>query len=402
MSQAMDEMIKSRMMLLKSRPFWGILLCQLELNELELDHPCQTMATDGRRLFFNPLFSIAIGPECRETIMEHEIGHIMLKSFKRRGSRDPRIWNFATDYAINGMLVDSGRRMLSREQLDLAMSEVRAGRPAPRIVLGKGHSDPIWLYDKKYYGLTAETIYDVLVSDLESGDLSESELGSLDDHTMWDDEISKETADRWKQSINSAAARNAGSIPGSISRMIRDLNDPRVDWRQILPNQLSSLSSSDYQWIPPSQTFFGMGITVPDLTLGETVNIGFAADTSGSIDETDLRDALSELHGIGASYNQYRIEAISFDYVVQSNSILSSDDPFMEFEPKGGGGTRFSPIFEHFSDRDVDALVIFTDGMAEEDWGMSKYHGNPKMVIWLVINERVAPFGITIRYEKSV
>lgn len=103
---AADRIIRARSALILSQPFFGSLALRLELAERP--DVTDTMAVDGRRLFFNAAFVLSLSePELIGTIA-HEVMHCALRHFARRGGRDLEEWNTATDYAINPILRDAG------------------------------------------------------------------------------------------------------------------------------------------------------------------------------------------------------------------------------------------------------------------------------------------------------
>ena len=66
------------------------------------------MATDGRRIVYNPQFVRQLKPAELEGVVAHEVMHCALAHHCRRGSRNPQIWNQAADYAINPLLLSAG------------------------------------------------------------------------------------------------------------------------------------------------------------------------------------------------------------------------------------------------------------------------------------------------------
>ena len=125
--QATARVQKARAELIMARRFYGVLVSNVEPV---LSRKFPTMATDGKRHFFNPEFICGLsqaellGVQCHES--EHDARH----HGSRREGRDPVKWNEACDYAINIDLIDEG------------------------FTLPKGA-----LIDRKYRGMSAEDIY---------------------------------------------------------------------------------------------------------------------------------------------------------------------------------------------------------------------------------------------------
>ncbi|WP_315799326.1 DUF2201 family putative metallopeptidase [Bradyrhizobium sp. SZCCHNR3078] len=124
------RMTRARSALIMEQPFYGSLSMRLELIETD---KFETMATDGRRLLYNPAFLDELSDRQIVAAVAHEVQHLALKHHTRRGDRDVLRWNRACDYAVNPILV-------------------RAGFHLPDGML----------LDAQYDGLNAEAIYRIL------------------------------------------------------------------------------------------------------------------------------------------------------------------------------------------------------------------------------------------------
>jgi predicted metal-dependent peptidase len=118
---------RSQLLLNKGHGFWGVLALRLKLKE---DPSCRTLAVDGKHVFYNPEFVLGLTDSLCRSAMAHEVMHCVFDHMRRRGSRNPKKWNYAGDYAINLVLEEAG-------------FEIGAG----------------WLIDKAYAGLSADEIY---------------------------------------------------------------------------------------------------------------------------------------------------------------------------------------------------------------------------------------------------
>ena len=128
---------KARAQMLIKHPFFAAIVLSTEWVEVANDPRIPTAATDMVKVYYNPEFINDLSVDEAMFVMIHEIMHMILMHGLRRGSRKPRRWNHAGDYAINQELVDSGLTM-------------------PQMVL----------IDKaRFSGLSAEQIYDLLEQD---------------------------------------------------------------------------------------------------------------------------------------------------------------------------------------------------------------------------------------------
>jgi len=96
---------KARARLVTRHPFFGCLALGLELEESTV---AQTLATDGTSIFYNVDFTLGLTIKQLASVIAHEVLHVAMKHHLRRGKRDPKQWNVAADYAINGILIKSG------------------------------------------------------------------------------------------------------------------------------------------------------------------------------------------------------------------------------------------------------------------------------------------------------
>lgn len=164
---ATDLIRRARAALLVSQPFFGTLAFGLEIVETVRyadGRPCETMGTDGRRLYVNPAFAAGLSDRELQAVLAHEIEHCARKHNIRRGARDRLLWNVACDYAINGDLVAAGFAL-----------------PAGMLVDHAG----------EFAGLGAEGIYSVLYdrqNPEDAGEESSGEESADDDMADADDD----------------------------------------------------------------------------------------------------------------------------------------------------------------------------------------------------------------------
>ena len=75
-----------------------------------VDHVCTmnipTAATDGKRYYWNPKFVLKHSAKGLRIICGHEAWHAIYMHPSRRGSRNPKLWNIAVDYIVNGTVME--------------------------------------------------------------------------------------------------------------------------------------------------------------------------------------------------------------------------------------------------------------------------------------------------------
>jgi predicted metal-dependent peptidase len=381
-----DKIIVARVGLLLRHPFFGNMATRLKIQEgwPEL----KTAATDGRTIFFCRSFFEKMTVKQVEFVIAHEILHNVFDHMGRREGRKPKIFNIAADYCVNGQLV--------RDRI--------GDHKVPDITI---------YHDTKYYGMGAEEIYDKLIEDGNDGAGGDM----LDDHIDWEQSSGEDgkptyTKEELKQirdeireaTMQAAQAAGAGNTPASIARMIKDLTEPKMNWREILRQQIQSTIKNDYSFMRPNRKGWHMSAILPGTNYEETIDICVSIDMSGSIGDEQAKDFLAEIKGIMQEYKDFKIKVWCFDTKVYNEKDYDgySMDEFDEYEPMGGGGTAFEANWKYMKDHDINPkkFIMFTDGYPCGTWGDEDYcdtvfiiHGN---------NTIVPPWGEHAYYEEVV
>jgi len=193
-----EKLVAARVKMLFKQPFFGNIACRLKLIDVTDQGWCPTAAVDGRNFYYNADFVDKLDMDETVFLVGHEVGHCVYEHFLRREDRDPKIWNMAGDYKINGMLV--------REKIGRLISTVKP------LYDTKYESDDWWtekVYDDLIeQGVTPQQTIDIhLEMDDGSGGDSGDENG--DGPTIHMPKISKDDAkaiaDEMKNAIIQAA-----------------------------------------------------------------------------------------------------------------------------------------------------------------------------------------------------
>lgn len=388
--QAKEKLIKARITMLLKYPFWGPLSARLVLEEAPW---CQTIATDGRKFYYNSEFVLKLDDQECVFGFAHEVGHIIYEHMTRRGNRDPGLWNMAGDYIINNMLV--------RENVGKTITTV-----------------PI-LVDRQYENHTADEVYDKLFDnnaevqqtlddhlDLDGeGDEQQGQGGNSSDgkpkFKKLSSEEKKALRNEWKEAVIDAVNKaGASNVPGEVKRLVKQITEPVLDLRELFQIQFSSSLKSDYTWMRPNRKGWHTGAVLPGNLPGEQLDVVIALDASGSIWDSTLSDFLGIVQGSLDQFDAYNVKIITFDTSVYNEDNFTQDDgrDMSEYAIQGGGGTDFDCIWEWLKYNDVTPhqLVVLTDGYPWGSWGDENYcdtlfvvHGNETIK---------APFGITANY----
>jgi len=394
-----EKVITARVGLLLRHPWFGNMATRLRVQPC--DGWCPTAATDGRNLFYNSQFFDKLTTKQIEFVIAHEILHCVFDHILRRDDRDPTLYNVACDYKVNNSLVRD--RIGDKPDIDIYQ-------------------------DFKYDGWTSEEIYDELYEQADKIDLDE--LGKmLDEHVDWEKEqenggngndekdgegkggrprYSREELEKIRDEIkenmiSAAQSAGAGNVPGDVERMVKDLTEPKMDWREILQQQIQSTIKNDFTFARPSRKGWHMGAVLPGQNFDETIDICIALDMSGSIGDDQARVFLSEVKGIMDQYEDYNIKIWCFDTEVYNEDTFTADDgrDMLEYEIKGGGGTDFMANWTYMKDQDFvpKKFIMFTDGMPWGDWGDPDYCDTVFVIHSVYGRAPESPFGVTTYYD---
>ena len=406
-AQIIDKLVTARIALLLKQPFFGNLATRLKI--VNADDWCPTAATDGRHFYYNTKFIDSLTPRETEFLFGHEVLHCVFDHFQlRAGTRDAQIWNIAADYAVNQILVDN-----------------RIG-DMPKDDKGKDKG----FQDDKYRDVASEEIYDELYKKAKkNGKSMLDKLGKLlDEHIDWDKDSQgniegkgkqgkgggapkytkeelKKIKDEMKEAMISAAqSTGAGNLPGAIQRMIQELTEPKMNWREIIQQQIVSTMKSDYTFMKPSRRSWHMDAILPGMINTDKIDICLALDASGSISEEMCREFLSEVRGIMDQYKDFRIHLWTFDTAVFNPQIFTPDnaDELEDYVLGSGGGTDFDCNWEYMKAEGIEPkkFIMFTDGYPYDSWGDPDYCDTVFLINNRYERNIEAPFGLTVAYEN--
>ena len=206
------------------------------------------------------------------------------------------------------------------------------------------------------------------------------------------DAFKKNLEDRKKQleELKEAISKQASQAGTSTNRDIRTVNDigtakPIVDWRYILREAIKY----DVDWSYKNATLED-GVVVANLEEQPMPETEIVLDTSGSINETLLKNFLRECKNI---LRHTKLKVGCFDTEFYGFQEIRTEDDIENMRFEGGGGTDFDVAVGAFSRR-VENKIIFTDGEAlMPDMSLD--------AIWIVFgNKKINPKGGRVIYIK--
>lgn len=419
------RLILSRTRLLCKNGFYGMLLMYMKFA---LDSTIDTAATDGKKICFNPEFLDELSDKELDFVMMHEVLHVALRHCTRGNLLKDDQFNIACDIVVNSNIMHSF-----------------GDDPSSIYVQSAGgvsvHLTPS---GEEGYLFTAEEVYNMislaltkrkskknsnfnLPFSIDGYDDDESENdenstrnktdkkknksskkkddknrndGGWDDHSKWE-ETDGENDDEWLYRVLSVAkateVRNkssgAGNLPACIERLLKEYTTPQTDWRTVLADFIQE-EVVDYSFTPPDRRYDGP-FFLPDFNDTDVTvkDLLFMVDTSGSMSDTMITEAYSEIKGaIDAFDGKLQGWLGFFDAKVVEVQPFDSENSLKVIRPVGGGGTSFHAVFKYMQkfiqEREITCLIILTDGDApwpkqEEAMGVP--------VLWIIINEEFTP-----------
>jgi predicted metal-dependent peptidase len=204
--------------------------------------------------------------------------------------------------------------------------------------------------------------------------------------------------------IQSAAAAGAGKTPAGIQRLIKDMTEPKINWRELVRQEIQSIVRNDYSFQRPNRKSWHSGAILPGMKEATTIDIAVGMDMSGSIGDEDAKIFLGEIKGILDQYEDFKVNIWCFDTEIYNHKEISQDNAYdlEDYEPQGGGGTMFEANWEFMKEQGIvpKKFIMFTDGYPCGSWGDEDYCDT----IFIVRGntDAEAPFGQTVIYEKEV
>jgi predicted metal-dependent peptidase len=289
-----------------NHPFFAIPMGRVKLIE-DTSPECPTAYVTTRgRIHLNPEFCDKLSDAELQGVVAHEICHPLFGHHTRRGERDARIFNIATDIAINEGLRASNIKL-----------------PAVAIYASTfPFGSPAWIQ------WNAERIYDALVQNADSlpqagqgkpapgagcgtepepgegdqeGEAGEgSSDGAGDDGADWakgksDGELERE----WRQVAIQAAtmARQRGDQAGNALANLTEIPRPKVRWGNVVRHGAemahAAAGRDSNTWSRRGRRSGAVGPQFPGW-LKNAAKLAIVIDTSGSVDDQMLAQGIAE------------------------------------------------------------------------------------------------------------
>jgi predicted metal-dependent peptidase len=308
-------------------------------------------------IYINPA-AVRNPEECR-FVLAHELLHAALRHDTRHMWRDAYLWNVACDFVINQWLV-----------------EMDVGKAPAGILL-----------DEQFKGLSAEAVYDRIVTDMRTyrklATLRGVGLGDvLPGKADWWASAEGENLDAFYrralgQGLTYHQEQGRGYLPAGLVEEIRALSYPPIPWdvelarwfdEQFVPlEKIRSYARPSRRQQSTPDIPRPSRVILPEALAGRT--FGVVLDTSGSMDRALLATALGAVASYSVSRDVPAARVVFCDAAAYDQGYMKPEDIAGVVKIRGRGGTVLQPgidLLQQAKDFPREApLLVITDAACE-------------------------------------
>ena len=412
--KSFEILSNARRALILRYPFIGSLLMRMDIVPVR-DRRVRTACTDGTKVYFDIDFLSNLTNEEQIFVLGHEVYHCVLSHLVRLQSRDPQLFNIATDKEVNNLLKQDGLtspanllfpegdevgknaemiyelllKKMKKQAKKSNSEDKNDGSPngssgdSPSYGNGDSSSNKSkklsGQFDRHQYRNQEDQAKDGTENDEEGSGSSNAvtdKWGEVGFDKDYSPSIPKDFADRMREAVISSAQqveRQQGHLPAHIASIVKGLMKPEIKWQELLAQFVTKCIGCDRKWLPPNRRHVYKKMYLPSRR-SEKIKGTVIFDTSGSC-QGDLKKFLSELVGLINSFGDYELNIIMADCEVDNyekfdsneNPIVIGDENNFSWIFGGGGGTSFKPAFDYILDNqiDTDFIIYMTDGFGD-------------------------------------
>jgi len=306
---------------------------------------------------YNPEFFESLTKLQRLDVLKHEFYHLIFEHVTGRKPQEvnPRIWNFATDLAINSHL-----------------ENLPDGCLKPGV--GPFEDFPSGLTAEKYLKLLQKKAEENKEKKKEKGEAGDGDGlpddSQFDSHDDWSEqdgdsqanEIAKERIKEYiKKSSEEAAKKGWGTVSSSVRRDIAARLVTKIDWKKVLRYFIKTSTKADrsstvkrvnkrYRYIHPGKK------------TNRVARIAISIDQSGSVSDQMLALFFAELNKL-AKLATFTV--VPFDTRVDESKVYEwKKGQSHKTQRVMHGGTCFDAPTEYVNAQGFDGHIVLTDMMA--------------------------------------
>jgi len=397
-----EKINKAKARLMLEQPYFGTVASSLPLIR---NNEILTFTSDGVKMHYNSEYIDKLSVDEVEFVMANGAMHSVLKHHERLNNRTKWLWQTATDYVVNAMLVKNGMHlpeyayfeekfdgmyveevyeMLRAEMMDNTQHSMEQEQQQVTDAEDDIHAENLHMSAEYTPSDEAKESQEE-----ENAQAKEEEQTSAPDA----EELAEEMKERLEQIFQKL--KRQGDLPKDMHFVVPEYFSHKIDWREFLYGYIASHAKTTYSFTPPNMKYLYRGIYLPSLS-SDLLRIIVAVDTSGSVDETLLGTFLGEVSSMMQQYPNYEIDLITADAKIQSHKTFLPGE-VLDYEVSGGGGTDFRPVFDYI-DQYIDyptLLLYFTDGQGTFPENEPSYD-----LLWIMPEVVDVPFGEVVVLES--
>lgn len=378
-----DTISQAIVNLFESERFYAELVCQMRRFITDKIPTAGVCIRDQVELHINPEFFESLTLDERVATLKHECEHILRGHISRAKELAPEVYTQKKDDKIEDAILNSMKHKTLNVSMDCAINGIMKNLPKQGV------------FPEQFNLKNGETM-EWYLEQLKDNEKAK-ELMQFDDHALWsesdeDKEILKE---KIRQAVNKAAkaTRAAGRMTADQELLVAELNKNVVNWRQQLKRFAARTIDTRLDSSKKKRNR-RYGVIVPGTVKTESLHIGVAIDTSGSVSDESLKQFMSEIGNI-AKYA--KVTVVEADAEIKNSYEYN---PKKKYKISGRGGTAYKPAFDFFNDKAnaVDAMIYFGDMYCFDTEKLIK----PKYpVLWAIVGTQNPPadFGAQIHIE---
>lgn len=325
---------------------------------------------DKVQLYVNPEFFDSLTKEEQVAVLKHECQHILNDHIPRFKEMHPEVYNDNEKDGIDRAINDAKHQVLNIAA-DCSIN------PGIRHMMKES------MFPKDFDLKDGETME--WYAEHLKGHEKLKGLTEYDGHDLWSESEGEkeEIKEKIKRAVNQAGAntRAAGKMTAEDELLIDKLNYKPRDWRGDLKRFAARTLEVAIESSKKKRNR-RYGIMYPGVVKTESLHIGVALDTSGSISDEALNQFMAEVGNIARYATVTVVEA---DSEVKASYVF---DPKKTYKVKGRGGTAYQPAFDYFTkETDVDGVIYFGDmDCFDEQLTKPKYP-----VLWAIVGNQSPP-----------
>lgn len=332
--------------------------------------------------------------EHRIGILKHEMLHIILGYFKRVEDRTHKLFNIASDCALNqeinrkhlpdyaiypdNILPDKSKKVALRETSEFYYELLEKEQKKQKKQKGEGEGE----------GQASKGTGSQSDGKGGNGGSGKGFEPMLDDHSLWDTNegdptLQQEFTKNMVEKAANATQKSRGNLPSNYGQIIENLTIKReVNWKQLLRRIVGNKKAHARKTLMRKDRRLPKANWLKGKTKDRVFELGVVSDVSGSVSDEALINLWGEILHI-CKLLDTAVNVVQIDTTPCPPMPLTATTKTVKRQRCGG--TILAPAIEMFNEHrcHFDALVVTTDGyLCPTD--IEPFEQLKKPVIWLI------------------